>query len=69
LNNFRESSGFEADSPDDREKSRNAAKEARETERRTVLEYRFRHNNGNWMVLEIRCQRHPQRKRGGPKNL
>ena len=36
----------------DRERVKNAAKEARETGAGTLLEYRFRHNNGNWMVLE-----------------
>src|SRR5438477_9801266 len=46
------SSGFEQIHPDDREKVRNAAKEARETGAGTILEYRFRHQNGDWMVLE-----------------
>ncbi len=49
---LQESSGFEQIHPDDREKVKNAAKEARETGAGTLLEYRFRHNNGNWMVLE-----------------
>src|SRR5258705_481514 len=49
---LQKSSGFERIHPDDREKVKNAAKEARETGAGTLLEYRFRHNNGNWMVLE-----------------
>ncbi len=49
---LQESSGFEQIHPDDREKVKNAAKEARETGAGTILEYRFRHNNGTWMVLE-----------------
>jgi two-component system cell cycle sensor histidine kinase/response regulator CckA len=49
---LQESSGFEQIHPDDRERVRNAAREARETGAGTLLEYRFRHNNGNWMVLE-----------------
>ncbi len=49
---LQESSGFEQIHPDDRESVRNAAREARDTGAGTLLEYRFRHNNGNWMVLE-----------------
>jgi two-component system cell cycle sensor histidine kinase/response regulator CckA len=49
---LQESSGFEQIHPDDRERVKNAAKEARETGAGTLLEYRFRHKNGNWMVLE-----------------
>ena len=49
---LQESSGFEQIHPDDREKVKNAAREARETGVGTLLEYRFRHSNGNWMVLE-----------------
>jgi two-component system, cell cycle sensor histidine kinase and response regulator CckA len=49
---LQESSGFEQIHPDDRERVKNAAKEARETGTGTLLEYRFRHNNGDWMVLE-----------------
>src|SRR5438445_2114286 len=48
---LQESSGFEQIHPDDREKVKNAAKEARETGAGTILEYRFRHQNGDWMVL------------------
>src|SRR5437879_12856558 len=46
------STGFEQIHPEDREKVRNAGKEARETGAGTILEYRFRHQNGDWMVLE-----------------
>src|SRR5712671_5730870 len=46
------SSGFEQIHPDDRERVKNAAKEARQTGAGTMLEYRFRHKNGGWMVLE-----------------
>jgi two-component system, cell cycle sensor histidine kinase and response regulator CckA len=49
---LQESSGFEQIHPDDREKVKNAAKEVRETGVGKLLEYRFRHSNGNWMVLE-----------------
>jgi two-component system, cell cycle sensor histidine kinase and response regulator CckA len=49
---LQESSGFEQIHPDDRENVKNAAKEAREKGTGTLLEYRFRHNDGNWMVLE-----------------
>jgi len=49
---LQESSGFEQIHPDDRERVKNAAREARETGAGALLEYRFRHNNGNWMVLE-----------------
>lgn len=46
------SSGFEQIHPDDRERVKSAAKEARETGVTTTLEYRFRHKNGDWLVLE-----------------
>jgi len=46
------SSGFEQIHPDDRERVKNASKEARQTGAGTTLEYRFRHKNGDWMVLE-----------------
>src|SRR5216684_3668529 len=49
---LQESSGFEQIHPDDRERVKNAAKEARQTGAGTILEYRFRHNNGTWRVLE-----------------
>jgi len=49
---LQESSGFEQIHPDDRERVKNAAKEARQSGTGTILEYRFRHKNGDWMVLE-----------------
>ncbi len=49
---LQESSGFEQIHPEDRELVKNAAKEARQTGSGTILEYRFRHKNGEWMVLE-----------------
>jgi len=49
---LQESSGFEQIHPEDRELVKNAAKEARQTGSGTILEYRFRHKNGDWMVLE-----------------
>src|SRR5260370_41194984 len=49
---LQESSGFEQIHPEDRELVKNAAKEARETGAGTILEYRFRHKRGAWVVLE-----------------
>jgi two-component system cell cycle sensor histidine kinase/response regulator CckA len=49
---LQESSGFEQIHPEDRERVKNAAKEARQTGVVTILEYRFRHKNGDWLVLE-----------------
>jgi two-component system, cell cycle sensor histidine kinase and response regulator CckA len=49
---LQESSGFEQIHPDDRERVKNAAKEAHQTGVGTLLEYRFRHKNGHWMFLE-----------------
>src|SRR6202521_4575627 len=49
---LQDSSGFEQIHPEDRERVKNAAKEARQTGAGTILEYRFRHKNGDWMVLE-----------------
>jgi two-component system cell cycle sensor histidine kinase/response regulator CckA len=49
---LQESSGFEQIHPEDRDRVKNAAKEARQSGTGTLLEYRFRHKNGNWMVLE-----------------
>jgi two-component system, cell cycle sensor histidine kinase and response regulator CckA len=46
------SSGFEQIHPEDRERVQKAAKEARETGPGKILEYRFRHKNGQWLVLE-----------------
>ena len=46
------SSGFEQIHPEDRDLVQKAAKEARETGAGKILEYRFRHKNGQWLVLE-----------------
>jgi two-component system, cell cycle sensor histidine kinase and response regulator CckA len=46
------SSGFEQIHPDDRERVKNAAAEARRTGVGKTLEYRLRHKNGAWLVLE-----------------
>jgi two-component system cell cycle sensor histidine kinase/response regulator CckA len=46
------SSGFEQIHPDDRERVKNAAAEARRTGVGKTLEYRLRHKNGSWLVLE-----------------
>jgi PAS domain S-box-containing protein len=45
-------SAFEQIHPDDREKVIQAAKEARECGSGKTLEYRIRHRDGNWRVLE-----------------
>jgi len=44
--------GFEQIHPEDREKVRKAAAEARRTGTGQSVEYRMRHKNGNWLVLE-----------------
>jgi PAS domain S-box-containing protein len=44
--------GFEQIHPDDREKVQKAASEARRTGLGQSVEYRMRHKNGNWLVLE-----------------
>jgi two-component system cell cycle sensor histidine kinase/response regulator CckA len=46
------SSAFEQIHPDDRERVKNAAAEARRTGIGKTLEYRLRHKNGAWLVLE-----------------
>jgi PAS domain S-box-containing protein len=49
---LQESSGFEQIHEEDRERVKNAAKRTRESGMGTTLEYRFRHKDGSWMVLE-----------------
>ncbi len=49
---LQESSGFEQIHEEDRERVKHAAKLTRESGMGTTLEYRFRHKNGGWMVLE-----------------
>lgn len=48
------SSSFEQIHPDDRERVRNAAESARKSGVGQSLEYRLRHKNGAWLVLESR---------------
>jgi len=49
---LQESSGFEQIHPDDRERVKKAAMQTRQSGMGTILEYRFRHKKGRWMVLE-----------------
>ncbi len=49
---LQESSGFEQIHGEDRERVKNAAKRTRESGMGTTLEYRFRHKDGSWLVLE-----------------
>ncbi len=46
------SSAFEQIHPDDRERVKEAAREARHSGTGQTLEYRLRHKNGAWLVLE-----------------
>jgi PAS domain S-box-containing protein len=46
------SSAFEQVHPDDRERVKKAAEDARHSGVGTTLEYRLRHKNGAWLVLE-----------------
>lgn len=46
------SSAFEQIHPDDRERVKRAAQEARETGVGKTLQYRLQHKNGSWLVLE-----------------
>ena len=49
---LRASSAFEQIHPDDRERVKNAAEDARRSGIGKTLEYRLRHKNGDWLVLE-----------------
>src|SRR5438445_2668109 len=49
---LQESSGFEQIHPDDRERVVKAATQTRQSGMGTILEYRFRHKKGDWMVLQ-----------------
>jgi len=51
-NEITETLGFEQVHPDDREKVQRAAAEARHTGVWQSVEYRMRHRNGNWLILE-----------------
>jgi two-component system cell cycle sensor histidine kinase/response regulator CckA len=52
LDELKNSSGFEQMHPDDRPYVQQAAAEARTTGKGKTLEYRMRHKNGSWRVLE-----------------
>src|SRR5204863_2304969 len=49
---LQDSSPFEQIHPEDRERVKKAAAEARQTGTGRILEYRFRHKNGDWLRLE-----------------
>jgi PAS domain S-box-containing protein len=49
------SSGYEQIHPDDRERVKQAADAARKTGEAALLEYRIRHKDGSWRVLESTC--------------
>jgi two-component system, cell cycle sensor histidine kinase and response regulator CckA len=49
---LKNSSGFDQIHPDDRERVREAAAEARRTREGKTVEYRIRHKDGSWRVLE-----------------
>src|SRR6266851_2053167 len=49
---LQDSSPFEQIHPEDRERVKKAASEARQTGTGRILEYRFRHKNGDWLTLE-----------------
>jgi PAS domain S-box-containing protein len=51
-NEIEGTAGFDQIHPEDREKVRKAAAEARRTGIGQSVEYRMRHKNGNWLVLE-----------------
>jgi two-component system, cell cycle sensor histidine kinase and response regulator CckA len=51
-NELKSSSAFEQIHPEDRERVREAANEAKLTGIGRTLEYRIRHKNGSWLVLE-----------------
>src|SRR5882762_2904912 len=68
LEELRESSSSEQIHPEDREKVRQAAEEARRTGVGKPLEYRVRHKNGTWRVLESTASV-IRNSKGDPENL
>jgi two-component system cell cycle sensor histidine kinase/response regulator CckA len=52
LQDLQASSAFEQIHPEDRERVKQAAEEARRTGIGKTLEYRIRHRNGSWLMLE-----------------
>src|SRR6202158_3248334 len=68
LEELRKSSSFEQIHPDDRSKVRQAAEEARRTGVGKPLEYRVRHKDGTWRVLESTASV-IRNSKGDPENL
>src|SRR5713226_3686680 len=68
LEELRKSSSFEQIHPEDRNKVRQAAEEARRTGVGKPLEYRVRHKNGTWRVLESTASV-IRNSKGDPENL
>jgi two-component system, cell cycle sensor histidine kinase and response regulator CckA len=65
---LRSSSSFEQIHPDDREHVKDAAEEARRTGVGLPMEYRFRHKDGTWRVLESTASV-IRNSKGEPENL
>jgi len=68
LEELGKSSSFEQIHPEDRDKVRHAAEEARRTGVGTPLEYRVRHKDGTWLVLESTASV-IRNSKGDPENL
>ena len=68
MKELRESSSSEQIHPEDREKVRQAAEEARQTGVGKPLEYRVRHKDGTWRVLESTASV-IRNSKGEPENL
>ena len=68
LEELRRSSSFEQIHPEDRDKVRQAAEEARRTGVGKPLEYRVRHKDGTWRVLESTASV-IRNSKGDPENL
>src|SRR5258706_11734564 len=68
LEELQKSSSFEQIHPEDRDKVRLAAEEARRTGVGKPLEYRVRHKNGTWRVLESTASV-IRNSKGDPENL
>lgn len=68
MKELRESSSSEQIHPEDREKVRQAAEEARRTGVGKPLEYRVRHKDGTWLVLESTASV-IRNSKGEPENL
>src|SRR5260221_2103424 len=68
LEELQKSSSFEQIHPEDRDKVRLAAEEARRTGVGKALEYRVRHKNGTWRGLESTANAIPN-PTGGPEKL